>query len=178
MREIHSTAATEPPILDVSAPGASDSPASSDRCGALLSGFREVVRIGSATLIRADSLDVLAALEPGSIGGVLSDPPYSSGGLHAGDRARAPSQKYQGSEHRHLHADFAGDNRDQRSFLAWSGLWMARARLAMRPGAILGAFTDGECIGYIVFSPTFGRIAQLAISPQHRRPSSSKRNKP
>ncbi|WP_456016187.1 DNA-methyltransferase [Methylorubrum populi] len=108
----------------------------------MLSGFREVVQIGSATLIRADSLDVLAALAPGSIGGVLADPPYSSGGLHAGDRARAPSQKYQSSEHRHLHADFAGDTRDQRSFLAWSGLWMDRARLAMRPGAILAAFTD------------------------------------
>lgn len=142
MREIHSTAAVAPPTCDVSAPGASTSPASSNRCGALLSGFREVVRIGSATLIRADSLDVLEALEPGSIGGVLCDPPYSSGGLHAGDRIRAPSQKYQSSEHRHLHAEFAGDNRDQRSFLAWSALWMSRARRAMRPGAICAAFTD------------------------------------
>lgn len=142
MREIHLRAATEPPNRDATAPGPSPGPASSDRCGALLSGFREVHRIGSATLIRADSLDVLDALEPGSIGGVLCDPPYSSGGLHAGERARAPSQKYQSSEYRHLHADFAGDSRDQRSFLAWSGLWMTRARRAMRPGAICAAFTD------------------------------------
>lgn len=34
---------------------------------------------------------------------------------------------------------------------------------------ILGAFSAGECVGYIVFSPTFGRIAQLAVSAQHRR---------
>ena len=86
MPEHHSVAAIVPPIGAV-APGAPTDPASSDRRGVLLSGFREVVRIGSATLVRADSLDVLEALEPGSIGGVLTDPPYSSGGLHAGDRA-------------------------------------------------------------------------------------------
>ena len=85
---------------------------------------------------------MLGAIVPGAIGGVLTDPPYSSGGLHAGDRIRAPSQKYQSSEYRHLQAEFVGDNRDQRSFLAWSGLWMHRARLGMRPGAILAAFTD------------------------------------
>ena len=141
MPERHSEAAIVPPI-GASAPGALIDPASSNRRGVLLSGFREVVRIGDATLVRADSLDVLEALEPGSIGAVLTDPPYSSGGLHAGDRARAPSQKYQSSEHRQLHADFAGDNRDQRSFLAWSNLWMSRARLAVVPGGICAAFTD------------------------------------
>lgn len=143
MPEHHSEAATQPSHRAAPAPGALADPASSDRCGVLRFSFPETVQIGSATLIRADSLfDVLAALVPGSIGGVLTDPPYSSGGLHAGDRIRAPSQKYQSSEYRHLQAEFVGDNRDQRSFLAWSGLWMHRARLGMRPGAILGAFTD------------------------------------
>lgn len=143
MPQHHALAATErvAPYPDVPAPGTPAGPASSDRRGALLSRF-EVVRIGSATLIRGDSLDVLECLEPGSIGAVLTDPPYSSGGLHAGDRTKAPSLKYQSSEYRHLHADFVGDCRDQRSFLAWSSLWMSRARLAMRPGALIGAFTD------------------------------------
>ncbi|MFE1599425.1 hypothetical protein [Methylobacterium sp. ID0610] len=48
-----------------------------------------MVRIGSATLIRADAPDVLAALAaqaPGTIGGVLADPPYCSGGTAARDR--------------------------------------------------------------------------------------------
>ncbi|MFH6783209.1 MULTISPECIES: hypothetical protein [Methylobacterium] len=69
-----------------------------------------MVRIGSATLIRADALDVPAALAeaaPGTLGAVLCDPPYSSGGTTAGERARPPSQKHQQSEHRHLHRDFA-----------------------------------------------------------------------
>ncbi|WP_246154350.1 DNA-methyltransferase [Methylobacterium oryzihabitans] len=104
-----------------------------------------MLRIGSATLIRADSLDVLTALAeaaPGSIGAVLGDPPYSSGGATAGERARPPSQKYQQSEYRHRHAEFAGDMRDQRSFLAWSALWMARAREATVSGGLIGTFTD------------------------------------
>jgi ribosomal protein S18 acetylase RimI-like enzyme len=34
---------------------------------------------------------------------------------------------------------------------------------------ILGAFSGGKCVGYVVFSPTFGRIAQFAVSPPFRR---------
>ena len=142
----HHSGAAQRPTERASAPDALPHPASADsRCGVAVSGFREVVRIGSATLIRADSLDVLEALAreaPGVIGAVLGDPPYCSGGTSSRDRARAPSQKYQGSEHRHLHRDFAGDTRDQRSFLAWSSLWMARAREAVAPGGLIGAFTD------------------------------------
>ncbi len=32
----------------------------------------------------------------------------------------------------------------------------------------LGAFLDGRCIGYIVYSGKFGRVAQLAVSKDHR----------
>ena len=142
----HHSGAAQRPIERASAPDALPHPASAySRCGVAVSGFREVVHIGSATLIRADSLDVLSALAreaPGAIGAVLGDPPYCSGGTSARERARPPSQKYQQSELRHLHRDFAGDTRDQRSFLAWSSLWMARAREAVAPGGLIGAFTD------------------------------------
>jgi ribosomal protein S18 acetylase RimI-like enzyme len=33
---------------------------------------------------------------------------------------------------------------------------------------IIGAFVNKECVGYIVFSSTFGRIAQLAVDKAHR----------
>ena len=33
---------------------------------------------------------------------------------------------------------------------------------------ILGAFSDGKCVGYIVFSSKFGRVAQLAVAREHR----------
>jgi ribosomal protein S18 acetylase RimI-like enzyme len=59
-----------------------------------------------------------------------------------------------------------------RSF--WSGepSWQNSVEAVERSRAhkrILGAFTDDECVGYIVFSSPFGRIAQLAVHPGHRR---------
>lgn len=33
---------------------------------------------------------------------------------------------------------------------------------------ILGAYLGGQCIGYIIFSTNLGRIAQLAVSKEHR----------
>ena len=34
---------------------------------------------------------------------------------------------------------------------------------------IAGAFVEDRCVGYVVSSPKFGRIAQLAVEPGHRR---------
>jgi site-specific DNA-methyltransferase (adenine-specific) len=98
-------------------------------------------QIGSATLYLGDALDILTGLEPGSIGAVLTDPPYSSGG-NVRDKALATSAKYQSSESRGLYPEFQGDTRDQRSYLAWSTLWMARARRLVAPGALLVSFSD------------------------------------
>ena len=33
---------------------------------------------------------------------------------------------------------------------------------------IWGAFVDGKCVGYIVFSSSFGRVAQIAVDKDHR----------
>jgi ribosomal protein S18 acetylase RimI-like enzyme len=40
-----------------------------------------------------------------------------------------------------------------------------RSRISKR---ILGAYFEGKCVGYIVFSSTFGRVAQLAVDRDHR----------
>lgn len=101
-----------------------------------------VETIGSATLYLADALEVLPMLAHGSFAGVLTDPPYSSGGFHRGDRSTPTSVKYQSFEHRGIYPEFAGDTRDQRSYLAWSVLWMLRSRQLVRPGGILSTFTD------------------------------------
>lgn len=99
-----------------------------------------VETIGDATLYLGDCLSVLPQLQV--IDAVLTDPPYSSGGLYRGDRAARTTVKYQGSESRHLYPDFSGDNRDQRGYAYWSAIWTGLAREIARPGAILGAFTD------------------------------------
>lgn len=38
--------------------------------------------------------------------------------------------------------EFQGDGRDQHSYLAWSTLWMGRARDVVAPGGILATFSD------------------------------------
>lgn len=101
----------------------------------------EVRQFGSATLYRGDALEVMASLQPGSFGDCLADPPYSSGG-NVRDKAQATSSKYQSSENRGLYPEFQGDTRDQRSYLAWSALWLGRARELVAPAGLVGVFSD------------------------------------
>lgn len=102
-----------------------------------------VVRsFGAATLICGEAIDVLRGVPAGSMGALLCDPPYSSGGLHAGDRTASTVSKYVQGEDRHRYRDFGGDNRDQRSYLAWSAVWLDLARRAVRPSGLCGVFSD------------------------------------
>lgn len=98
--------------------------------------------IGPATLYHADSLEVLPRLS--DIDAVITDPPFSSGGAFRGDRMQKTSKKYQksGGGTVGAYGEFSGDNRDQRSYLAWSSLWMAAAYRSANPGAIIACFTD------------------------------------
>ena len=69
-------------------------------------------------LYGGDSLAVLASLPTGEIDAVVSDPPYSSGGMVRSDRANIGTvTKYttnQNTKRADL-IDFGGDNRDQRA---------------------------------------------------------------
>ncbi len=77
-----------------------------------------------------------------SVDALITDPPYSSGGFVRGDRTAGTRTKYVRSDATHELAEFDGDNRDQRAFLAWCGLWLAEAVRVVRPGAPVGVFTD------------------------------------
>lgn len=92
------------------------------------------------TIYHGDSFDLLHDLS--GIGAVVTDPPYSSGGAFRGDRAQLTSTKYVNSDTAAYRPEFAGDNRDQRSFFAWSTLWLNAARKASVPGAVLASFID------------------------------------
>ena len=107
-----------------------------------MSRFR-IERIGSCTLYRGDALEVLLMLEAEGrhFGAVLADPPYSSGG-NVRDKATSTSRKYLGHDTRRVYLEFQGDGRDPRSYLAWSALWMGRARDLVMSGGILGTFSD------------------------------------
>jgi site-specific DNA-methyltransferase (adenine-specific) len=87
-----------------------------------------------------NSLEVMNQLAPGSLDGVVTDPPYCSGGRTSSERLAPPSKKYLGG--RKAFPEFLGDDRDQRGFLAWCSLWLASAWRATREGGVLVAFID------------------------------------
>lgn len=90
---------------------------------------------------RADALDALRDVPERSVGLLLTDPPYSSGGLFRGDRSGTTSSKYQTAGFA-AKPDFYGDNRDERSLVLWSSMWMSLAFRALEPGASALVFTD------------------------------------
>jgi site-specific DNA-methyltransferase (adenine-specific) len=103
----------------------------------------EKQKIGDHVLYRGDSLEVLADLAPGSVAGFLTDPPYSSGGQFRGDRNQKTSTKYVNTDSvEGCRIEFSGDNKDQRSFLAWSCLAFGMMHRAAKDGATLCTFTD------------------------------------
>lgn len=93
-------------------------------------------------LLKGDALSVLPTLEAGSFDALITDPPYSSGGLTAGARQKPPSKKYPQGGVPVLHADFAGDERDQRSHLRWMTMWLAECARLLKDGAPVCLFTD------------------------------------
>lgn len=94
-------------------------------------------------VIQGEALDVLAGLEPGSVDSVITDPPYSSGGMFRADRVNASTdEKYTLRQHQGKRPDFCGDNMDQRSWASWCREWLGLALRAAGPGGNLCVFTD------------------------------------
>ena len=76
-----------------------------------------------------------------SVDMLLADPPYCSGAAVRTDRNRSARDKYR-SRAACMLDDFPGDQRDERSFLLWSHLWMSEAWRALRPGCSAIVFSD------------------------------------
>lgn len=98
-------------------------------------------RDGSVKLWKDDALTVLPRLTPNSVDALVTDPPYSSGGMYRGDRARSVADKYvQGGTI--ARAGFSGDNRDARSWAYWSRLWLSACLPLLKDAAYALMFTD------------------------------------
>ena len=87
-----------------------------------------------------ETLILIAEAEP--FDALITDPPYSSGGAFRGDRMGSTVSKYVQSSTFTPRPEFSGDNRDQRSYLAWCSLWMAAALHSAKPGAAMAVFSD------------------------------------
>lgn len=102
-------------------------------------------------VVHGDCLDVMRGLPDGCVDALVADPPYSSGGAFRSDRNAAPEAKYRGwsqdaegnsRKPTATYASFGGDNRDQRSYLMWSTLWLSEAMRSCRVGSHSFVFTD------------------------------------
>jgi site-specific DNA-methyltransferase (adenine-specific) len=92
---------------------------------------------------QGEALEILRTLPPGEVDAVVADPPYASGGTSNAERTElAPSTKYVTQGAAVAGPDFVGDNRDQRSHILWSTLWLEAARRASKPGAVAVVFSD------------------------------------
>lgn len=93
-------------------------------------------------LIQGECLPALHAMADNSIDAIITDPPYSSGGFSRDDKGKDPDAKYTQGSSQGRYPTFSGDSRDQRSYLAWSALWIAEAVRVLKPGGYFMAFTD------------------------------------
>jgi len=124
---------------------------------------------GAWELRSGDSIHLLRELADASVDAVVTDPPYSSGGMVRADRMVQPSIKYQQSEHRRgAYPEFHGDNRDQRGFLAWSSLWLADAWRVTRPNGVLVLFVDWRMLPTITDAVQAGGWIWRGIVPWHK----------
>ena len=133
------------------------------------------------TLYQGDALGVLAGLDAGSVDAVLTDPPYSSGGLSLGERQAEPDKKYRSSRHKQHFPALLGDARDQHSWARWCTFWLAECWRLCRDGAPLMVFTDWRQLpalsdaiqgagwmwrGIVVWDKRVGRPIQGRFRPQ------------
>lgn len=95
-------------------------------------------------LFNGDCLDLMPWITPGSVDMVLTDPPYSSGGLFSGDRKQSTRIKYTDRDYNGAARfnDFSGDNMDQRSFTEFIRSVLFHARTLTKNGGICAVFTD------------------------------------
>lgn len=97
---------------------------------------------GQSQLYCGDALGVLRELPSASVDAVITDPPYSSGGMVRGDRTQDTRSKYHADGRYNDEASFTGDNRDQRAYGYWVALWLAECLRVAKPEAITLLFTD------------------------------------
>jgi len=95
-------------------------------------------------LYQGDCLEIMREIPGDSIDMVLTDPPYSSGGLFAGDRKASGRVKYCDTDHNGMarFQDFSGDNMDQRGFTEYMRTVLTRARRKIKAGGVAAVFVD------------------------------------
>lgn len=138
-----------------------------------MSAVRKVV-IGNATLYRGECTQVLRDL-PGELAAVITDPPYSSGGMVRGDRMQSTAAKYvhDGTPQDAAHnVEFSGDNRDARSWAFWVSMWLAMLQPKVRAGGYVMVFTDWRQLPALTDALQAGGFVWRGLVPWDKTESS------
>ena len=104
------------------------------------------------TIYHGEACAVMDTLPTGSVDVLLTDPPYSSGGMFRADRVAPPDEKYRGwsqgvngmgsRKPTAQYGSFGGDNKDQWAWLRWVTVWSSEALRVVRPGGHAFMFSD------------------------------------
>lgn len=98
------------------------------------------VERGGVRIYQGETLRLLHQLQDlDHVGAVITDPPYSSGGMMRSDRNQKVQDKYL---ERVDVAGFHGDSRDQRSYTTWLAQWLAACWEKCDEGAFVFVFSD------------------------------------
>lgn len=125
---------------------------------------------GGIVIYHGDCLSVMASLPAQSVDCLVTDPPYSSGGMVRGDRMQDVHTKYvqSDSESGHKLSAFSGDNRDQRSFGYWVALWLGESMRVVKQGGIAALFTDWRQLPVTTDALQAGGYVWRGIVPWHK----------
>lgn len=94
------------------------------------------------TILHGDMMNLMRSFESGVFDAVITDPPYASGGANQTAKNRTTNQKYSSMSPDKALPDFAGDQKDQRSWTNWCTEWLTEAHRVCKPGAVLVVFID------------------------------------
>jgi site-specific DNA-methyltransferase (adenine-specific) len=121
----------------------------------------------AVTIYHGDCRDILPSI--GKVDAVVTDPPYSSGGMYRSDRAVATNNKYQIShETTRTYGAFSGDNRDQRSFEKWVDGWASQCLRLVPEGGGLAVFIDWRNVASIVDAIQIAGWVYRGLTPWHK----------
>ncbi len=119
-------------------------------------------------LYQGDALSILKELPDNSVDAVITDPPYSSGGTFVRDRERPTGAKYTSGDTIITRQDFAGDNRDQRSYFYWCALWLGECLRISKPGSPICVFTDWRQLSVMADAIQIGGWIYRGIVPWNK----------
>ena len=118
-------------------------------------------------IYHGDARAIIPSIE--KVDAVITDPPYSSGGMYRSDRAASTDAKYQIShETNRSYGTFSGDNRDQRSFEKWVDTWASLALHKVNEGAGIGVFIDWRNVASVIDAIQVAGWVYRGLTPWHK----------